>query len=334
MGIAQAPQDGTGKDLIQSAEMALEQAKHHNLPFAQYSADFYAAQRRADTIVSLMDGAMAHNELALHYQAQVCLQTGQVTGAEALLRWHHRSLGAIPPQELMPLAQASGKIDALETWVVRSACQQIKKWENTSLQHLRVSINLTPHQFQDASIIRLVEFEIKRNHIKPENLGIEITESEPLDHTTEAPSIIEYLQSTGIEISLDDFGTGYSAFSHIYQFPLNAIKLDKSTIKHIDTLSTQKNLVRSMIKMAHNMKLKVSAEGVETVTELRTLQSLGCDIGQGYFWNRPCSAEKFENWYKNYHSTLACRTSDHLVTREEMDALNRVMHTLTDSVTQ
>jgi EAL domain-containing protein (putative c-di-GMP-specific phosphodiesterase class I) len=238
--------------------------------------------------------ALERDELQLHYQPQVHLTSGEIIGAEALVRWQHPEKGLVSPVEFIPLAEATGLIIPIGEWVLRTACQQAKVWHSAGFADLRVSVNLSSSQFAQPQLSQRIIEILTSTGLNPNNLELEITESLLVKDIAGAIAIFSELQSWGIHIAIDDFGTGYSSLNYLKQFPLNNLKIDRCFIRNINGDPANIAITTAVIQMAHNLNLEVIAEGVETEAELLFLSQHGCDAIQGYFFSRPLPVSEFE----------------------------------------
>lgn len=238
--------------------------------------------------------AISRGEFELHYQPKVDVNEGRIVGMEALLRWQHPQKGLIPPQEFIPLAEDTGLIVPIGAWVIQEACAQNRAWQKAGMPHLRVAVNISGVQFRQKDLLDTIARALEAAGLAPECLEIEITESVVMQNASEAIVTLEKVSGMGIHVSIDDFGTGYSSLSYLKRFPIDKLKIDRSFIRDISSDMDDAAIVRATIALAHNLRLKVVAEGVETADQLQFLRSLGCDEYQGYFKSRPLAAIEFE----------------------------------------
>jgi EAL domain-containing protein (putative c-di-GMP-specific phosphodiesterase class I) len=229
--------------------------------------------------------------LLLHYQPKVELATGRISGTEALLRWKHPIRGLVPPKEFIPLAEETGLIVPIGEWVLATACAQTKVWQDEGHANISVAVNLSARQFGDPMLLPKLTRIIRDSGLHPSMLELEITESMVMSHGESAVAVLESLKSIGVQIALDDFGTGYSSLAYLKRFPIDTLKIDRSFIQDIPADSDDKKITRAIIAMAHSMRLKVVAEGVETAEQLSFLRTQRCDAVQGYILYRPLAAE-------------------------------------------
>ncbi len=295
IGIALFPMDGTqGETLLKNAGNALSRAKElgrNNYRF--YAPAMNARSKERITLENALRRALERQELVLHYQPQVTTASGEVVGAEALLRWRHPELGWLAPNDFIPLAEETGLIVPIGEWVLRTACSQARAWQDEGLAALRMAVNLSPRQFKQPDLFRKIEGILKETGLAPDCLSLEITESvvmSDVDHTIET---LSRLKKLGVHLSIDDFGTGYSSLSYLKRFPIDMLKIDRSFIMDIPTLADDMAIVTAVIAMAHSLNIQVLAEGVETEQQREFLIATRCDEQQGFYFSRPLPAVEF-----------------------------------------
>jgi diguanylate cyclase len=242
--------------------------------------------------------AVERRELLLHYQPKLEVESGALVGMEALVRWQRAGRGLIPPQEFIPLAEETGLIIPIGRWVIGEACRQNKAWQQAGLPALRVAVNLSAAQFRDRHLLDSIAAALAAAGLAPRYLEIELTESVVMHNPSDAIQTLERLSAIGVQVSIDDFGTGYSSLSYLKRFPIHKLKIDRSFIRDISTDPDDAAIVRATIAMAHNLRLTVVAEGVETDEQLAYLQALGCDEYQGFQMSRPMPSGEFEIWLR------------------------------------
>ncbi|RZA33338.1 MAG: EAL domain-containing protein [Lysobacteraceae bacterium] len=296
IGVAVYPSEGTPADsLIEHADIAMYCAKkmgRNNFQF--YTPAMNEESMERVRIESALRNALERNEFVLHYQPQVDLKTGQIVGMEALIRWQHPELGMVPPSRFIGIAEETGLIVQIGAWVLRTACAQNKAWQDAGLGRLRVAVNLSARQFGAADLIASLESVLADTRLEPECLEIELTESLFMSDVTPAVDLLHRMKSLGVNLSIDDFGTGYSSLSYLSRFPIDVLKIDRSFVADITHDANDAAIVTSIIALAHNLKLAVIAEGVETLEQLDYLRSHGCDEMQGYYFSKPLPAADFE----------------------------------------
>lgn len=281
--------DEQPEDILRDADTAMYCAK--TLGKAQYQVFDAEMHTHALTLLQVesdLRRAMEREELHVNYQPIVSLESGRICGFEALVRWHHPERGLISPCDFIPIAEETGLIIQIDRWVLRQACLQMRKWQETLpvTRQMKISVNLSCKQFMQPTIVRQVMETLRETGLDPRSLKLEITESVMMERGDYAMSVLEQLSGAGIELSLDDFGTGYSSLSYIHRFPVTALKIDQSFIKRIGG-EQNGEIVRAVVALARNLGLEVVAEGIETVMQLDQLKALGCGQGQGYYFSEP-----------------------------------------------
>jgi diguanylate cyclase (GGDEF)-like protein/PAS domain S-box-containing protein len=295
IGIALYPTDGaTPEILIKNADIAMYRAKE----LGRSNYQFYVPEMntRALTKLKLGNGlqrALEREELFLHYQPQLDLNSGRVVGVEALIRWNHPTLGVVPPCEFIPVAEETGLIVPIGEWALRTACAQNKAWQEMGLPPITVSVNLSARQFAQNDVIGLVQRALDETGLEGCYLDLELTESMMMEKAEEVIATLKNLKALGVKVSIDDFGTGYSNLGYLERFPLDTLKIDRSFISNIVYGGDRGTIAKAVIQLAHSLGFNVIAEGVETDAQLGFLQNHGCDIIQGYYFSRPISADNF-----------------------------------------
>jgi len=286
------PQDGNSKaELLERADTAMYQAKsggRNTIEFYQHNLS--AAARHKLTMEVALRGAIANNELALHYQPKVALGDRSVHSMEALLRWSSPTLGIVSPVEFIPLAEESGLILDIGRWVLTEACRQISEWRGTALEGMKVAVNVSAQQLRQATLFDEVQSLLTETGINPNMLEIELTESCLLLDVDEMTTVFNKLHSLGITIAIDDFGTGYSSLAYLKDLPIHTLKVDRAFVSQIGVDNRGDALVRTIVTLAKNLGLRVVAEGVETLEQETFLRTLDCDDAQGYFYFKPLPA--------------------------------------------
>jgi diguanylate cyclase (GGDEF)-like protein/PAS domain S-box-containing protein len=289
VGIALFPDDGEAAgDVLRNADTALHHAKAAGGNTLQFFAERMnvAAQRRLETEAELRR-AIAEDEIIVHFQPQIDLRTGAIVGFEALARWQHRERGLVPPALFIPVAEESELIVAVGERVLLKACRAAAAWQRPGGPSVRVAVNVTARQFRHRGFVKAVKSTLAATGLDPHQLELEITENALFDHGTESQRALEALGRLGVEIAIDDFGTGYSSLSYLRRLPVDGIKVDQSFVADLPGDPEACAIVRAIIALAHNLGLKVVAEGVENGAQREFLAAQGCDIGQGYFFGRP-----------------------------------------------
>ena len=295
IGVATYPTDGLdGEALQKHAEIAMYRAKESG----RNNFQFYRPQMNEEALERLriegnLRNAIERNEFVLHYQPQVDLKSGRIVGMEALIRWNHPELGMVPPARFISLAEETGLIVPIGAWVARTACLQAKAWQEAGLGELRIAINLSARQFFQRDLVQSIAAILEESGLAPEFLEIELTESMVMTDVDSAVMVLAALKALGIKIAIDDFGTGYSSLSYLKRFPIDVLKVDRSFVRDITSEVDDAAIVDSIISLAHNLRLQVIAEGVETLEQLVYLRDKGCDQVQGYYVSRPLPALAF-----------------------------------------
>jgi EAL domain-containing protein (putative c-di-GMP-specific phosphodiesterase class I) len=242
--------------------------------------------------------AVERQEFEVYYQPQVDLASGRVIGAEALIRWRHPEMGLIPPGRFIPLAEETGLIVPIGLWVLHTACEQIMRWERAGLRGLedfRIAVNLSARQFAQPDLVQSIAHVLRNSGLAPARLEIELTEGLVMTDVENAIDTLHELKSLGVQLSIDDFGTGYSSLSYLQRFPIDVLKIDQSFVRDITGSSDDATIVHTIISMAHNLHLRVIAEGVETEAQLAYLRKHECDEMQGYYFSHPLPIQQMED---------------------------------------
>ncbi|MBB3221847.1 bifunctional diguanylate cyclase/phosphodiesterase [Pseudoduganella umbonata] len=311
IGVAAYAADGTPADhLIEHADIAMYAAKKLGRNRWQFYHDAMNEQTEERLrIEGALRSALERNEFVLHYQPQVDLASGRIVGMEALLRWQHPELGMVPPQRFIGLAEETGLIVPIGAWVLRTACAQAKAWndmwELCGLAPLRVAVNLSARQFAQPDLVASIAAVLDDTGLPAACLDLELTESLFVDDVAQALDLLHQLKALGVALSIDDFGTGYSSFSSLRTFPIDVLKIDRSFVADIASDADEAAIVVSIIALAHNLKLRVIAEGVESTAQLEFLRAHGCDEMQGYHFSRPVPAEEFGKMIRSGRSLAA-----------------------------
>jgi EAL domain-containing protein (putative c-di-GMP-specific phosphodiesterase class I) len=279
--------------VVRSADIAMYRAKSRGK--SGYVVFDQAMHAEAVTRLQLntdLRQATARGELQLFYQPIVALQTGSIRGFEALLRWYHPERGLVSPVDFVPLAEESKLILPIGMWVIRTAAQQLRDWQERfrTPVPLSMSVNMSCRQFSQPDLVYQVERVLLETGLDARCLKMEITESSIIEHVETASAVLSKLKALGVKLALDDFGKGYSSLSYLHQFPFDTLKLDRSFISGMGPRCEQMEIVRTMVTLADVLGLDVVAEGVETALQFAQLQDLGCQFGQGYFFSRPLTA--------------------------------------------
>jgi len=299
IGIVQFPEHGEDVDtLVQKAGVSLYMASKSKDGYAIYEPSFDQHSPRRLTLMSELRHAIERDQLELYYQPKVSIQTDELYGAEALVRWHHPKHGFISPDEFIPMAERTRMIKPLTLWVLKEAFQQCAEWHRQG-KPLIVSVNLSAKDLHDPELPDLISGVAISTGIKPEWVILEITEGSIISHPELTLEILERLNKMGYKLSIDDFGTGYSSLSYLKKMPLTELKIDRSFVQDILVSENDDVIVNATINLAHNLGFKVTAEGVESVEIMDILKSYGCDVAQGFYLSKPVAVSDFNNWMKN-----------------------------------
>ena len=296
IGIAFYPQDGKSIEaLIAHADAAMYCAKQRGRGSVQcFEGAMGAGIDNRVQLESDLHQAIALKQFELYYQPKVHTNSGVVRSAEALIRWVHPQRGVITPDAFIPLAEDCGLIGAIGEWVVKEACRQARVWCDAGLGPMRVSVNLSPSQFRGSGLIHSIRRALDEAGLEPQYLEVELTESAVMSDPEESIEILEQLSAMGVLVSVDDFGTGYSSMSYLRRLPIDKLKIDRVFINEIVSRPEDASIVRAIVSLAHSLRLKVVAEGVETPAQLDFLKAVGCDEYQGYHFSRPLPSREFE----------------------------------------
>jgi len=297
IGVSLYPRDGDDIDtLLKNADVAMYQAKSAG----RNSVRFYSGTMSLRSLerLELENGlryAIQRNELDVHYQPKIDLETGEFVGVEALLRWHHPERGDIPPSNFIPLAEECGLISTLGEWVLRKACNQVKAWQDRYQRNINVAVNVSSQQFFNSDFAEIVLKEVFDAGLSPTSLQLELTETILMNDVKETIAILNKLKKAGASLAMDDFGTGYSSLSYLNRLPLDTLKIDRSFVMDLETNRENAAICAAIIAMAHALDLLVIAEGVETEAQKNYLREQKCDQIQGYLISKPLPAETLEN---------------------------------------
>jgi diguanylate cyclase (GGDEF)-like protein/PAS domain S-box-containing protein len=295
IGVATFPSDGeTSGQLIERADIAMYRAKETG----RNNFQFFTAEMNERLLERLrfeeaLRSAVERGEFVLHYQPQVDLRSGKVIGAEALIRWQHPELGMVAPVRFIGLAEETGLIVPIGHWIIRTACEHNVAWPRAGFHNLRIAVNLSARQFSQPDLVQSIANVLTDTGLAAQDLEIELTEGLVMTDVENAIGILRDLKALGVQLAIDDFGTGYSSLAYLKRFPIDVLKIDRSFVNDIAESPDDATIVLSIISLAHNLRLHVIAEGVETAAQLAYLQKHGCDEMQGYYFSRPLPAEQF-----------------------------------------
>lgn len=295
IGITLFPNDGnTTEDLIKNADMAMYKAKHEGKnQYAFFTDEMNRNMVRRVSLENDIRNALNHRELEIYYQPKVSMESGFISGAEALSRWHRKGSEMIPPDEFIPIAEETGFIIEMGAWVLSRACAQAQSWSEMGWGNFSIAVNLSPMQFRNNHILELVQQVLQETGLAPELLTLEITENVMVYDIEITLAIMERIAALGVHWSIDDFGTGYSSMRYLQRLPINELKIDKSFVDGIPANVTNQKIVESTVALAHAFDLKVVAEGVEKKEQLAFLGACGCHEAQGYLYSRPLPPNDF-----------------------------------------
>lgn len=329
IGISTYPADGTSDmTLIQCADVAMHKAKSDGgNRYHLFKAELNTAVIERLSIETGLRAALELEQFEIHYQALMDLQSRQITGAEALIRWNHPNKGLVAPDRFIPIAEDSGLIIPIGEWVLKQACTQCAQWQTQGIGHPTISINLSAKQFRDANLVQNVGDALQESGLDPDLLTLELTESSIMDNAKESIACLHLLKSLGVHLSIDDFGTGYSSLAYLKRFPIDKLKIDRSFIQEVDINTDDRSIVKSIIAMGHSLNLGIIAEGVEKVEHLNFLNLHDCEEAQGYYISKPIPADSFVSFIKQWHSNVSSRDDKalqniHMINKNSSHNLN------------
>jgi diguanylate cyclase (GGDEF)-like protein len=300
MGIAGFPLNGADpEELLSMAEVAMDHAKARNDGAIVYEAAMDTSSAKSLSLLTELRNAIERDQFRLHLQPKLRLDTGEVVGAEALVRWVHPERGNVFPDEFIPFAEQTGFIRILTRWVMDRSAALCRELAQQGI-HLKISVNLSTRDLMDQDLPARFGEILARHQLSPASFCLEITESAIMDDPVRAEQTLERLHAMGVDLSIDDFGTGYSSLAYLKRLPVNELKIDKSFVLNMENDVGDTKIVRSTIDLGHNMGLRVVAEGIESEAVWRLLAALGCDQGQGYFMSRAIPAEQLVAWIANW----------------------------------
>lgn len=296
LGIALYPESGhDANTLLRNADIALYRAKENGRNNYQFfTSDMHQRALQHLELTKSLHRALSQDEFVLFMQPQLDLHENRIDSVEALIRWHHPERGLLPPSEFIPVAEETGMITEIGRWVIRKACEQIARWQGGPFSHLRIAVNLSGRELESTELVDFIESSLLRNGINAANLEIELTEEIFIDNITHNLEQLVRVSRLGVQLAIDDFGVGYSSLAYLRNFPVNLLKIDRSFVEHVDTRQDDAMIVRAVINLAHNLGVRVAAEGIETESQLAFLRAHHCDVAQGYLISKPVPVDKLE----------------------------------------
>lgn len=298
IGITLAPDDGRDANtLLRNADTAMYEVKNTGRNHYQFYTPIHSSERlKRVEMEAMLRRALERDELLVYYQPRLDVSSQELVCVEALVRWNHPEKGFILPGEFIQLAEENGLVVSIGEQVLRKACEQRKRWTEAGLPPFRVSVNLSAQQFMRTDLPNMIQSILAQTGLPPSMLELELTESAAMKDVGHARLMFQTFKEMGLTLAIDDFGTGYSSLSYLKKFPIDILKIDKSFTHGIHKNPDDAAIIRAIIAMGHSLKLKITAEGVETVEQLEFLRQLGCDEYQGYLIGKPMSAKAMEDW--------------------------------------
>ena len=322
IGIAMYPEHGSLSDLIPHAEAAMRSVKSNGgASHCFFEMRMVSGAREQFDLLRDLRRALAEGQLQLLYQPKIHAPSGEITGAEALMRWHHPQRGLVGPAIFIPIAERFGLIGAIGNWLIEEACRQAGVWRDEGLR-MRVAINLSAYQLRHADLADRIDAALRKHRINPQLLTCEITESVAMEDASNAIRMVEKLGAMGVNISIDDFGTGYSSLAYLRKLHAGELKIDRSFVLDLETSADARAVVDAVVKLAQALGLKVVAEGVETEAQHQILRSFGCHELQGFLFARPMSAVALSAWAMEDDSTRGIEFRDSLYKQTAAGALH------------
>jgi diguanylate cyclase (GGDEF)-like protein len=299
VGISAYPDDGQdAQTLLKAADIAMYRAKEAGKNnFQYYSPQMNVHSFERLTMEANLRRALERGEFLLHYQPKIDLRSGSIAGAEALIRWQHPDMGLVSPMQFIPLAEETGLIVPIGSWVLRTACAQARAWQDQGLPRMRMAVNISSRQFSQSGLLEEVMGVLEHTGLEPDLLELEITESMLMDDPQQTVKLLHQLKAIGIHLAIDDFGTGYSSLAYLKGFPVSSLKIDRSFVKDVPFDADDVAITLAIVGLAHNLRIRVTAEGVETEAQRAFLRRHGCDEIQGYLIARPLPVAEFEKLF-------------------------------------
>jgi len=294
IGISVYPEDGEDAEtLIKNADTAMYHAKENGRNnFQFFKADMNVKAVERQSVEGSLRRALERQEFLLHYQPKVNLDTGEITGVEALIRWQQPERGLVPPAQFVPVAEDCGLIVQIGRWVLREACRQARAWQNAGLPPLPIAVNVSAVEFREKGFVQGVRAILSETGLEARYLELELTEGVLMEDAESTASVLQELKRMGVHLAVDDFGTGYSSLSYLQQFPIDVLKIDQSFVHRITADPDDSPIVSAIIDMGKNLKQRVIAEGIETPEQLAFLRAHHCAEGQGYLFGKAIPAEE------------------------------------------
>ena len=307
IGTAMYPDDDVDANgLLLKADAAMYEAKRNGRNnFKHYKAGMHLYSLDKMTLETDLRLAIERNEFELYYQPQVAVSSGDIVGMEALIRWNHPIRGILTPIHFIEIAEQTGLIITIGTWVIEEACRQHQAWLKSGLQPLRMSVNISTLQFYQKNFCDEIRYALSATGMQPSNLELELTEGMFMQNVENVVKVLNELHDLGVKLAIDDFGTGYSNLGYLKRFPIDRLKVDQSFIRGIELEPMNLEIVRTIAGLAKNLSLELVAEGVETDIEMELVESCGCGFVQGYKFSKPLSASNFQFWREGYEAKAA-----------------------------
>ena len=302
----------------------VEDVVRRALAHARRQRDLWSTDHSREEKTKALKDALANEEFVVHYQPQVRIDSRQPVGAEALLRWRHPGHGLISPADFIPLAEETGQIVPLGEFVLRQACEQARQWQRVGRSQFTVAVNVSPRQLRKENFPATVKSALEATQLRPQSLELELTETSLMQNAEAGIKTLDSLRQLGVRIAIDDFGTGYSSLGYLKRLPIDSVKLDGSFVKDATTDPDDAALVMAIITLAHNLRLKVIAEGIEREDQFAFLRLLRCDEGQGYLFGKPVSSRAMAASIAPAHAGGVMRASESSPSGELMGQVNDI----------
>jgi diguanylate cyclase (GGDEF)-like protein len=302
IGISVCPTDGEDvESLIKHASSAKDfSRKQGSNNYQFFSSEMNAQSKERIKMESNLRKALDNNEFELHYQPKINSETHKLVGMECLLRWNHPEIGSVPPAAFITAAEELGLIVPIGEWVLQEACQATSEWVESGYENLKLSVNVSPKQFNEINLRKSIASAIRSSGLDPRNLVLEITESMLMGDVEHYITLLQHIVDLGVEFSLDDFGTGYSSLSYLKKFPIHELKIDRSFLTNVPEINEDNSIVKAIISMAHSLGLNLIAEGVESAEQLDFLRQHNCNVIQGFYYSKPLSKVDFTEFLTSY----------------------------------